>query len=400
MAGRRSIDKAERDLAREEAKLARAQQAQAKREAKARERAEANVAKLREKHGRELAKLGAQHERQLGALCKAATGAGRRPPPAPVKPTPKAPAQRQPTALAPISAADLPRDLILRAYTNTSFSGDRRADGERLAYVAQMERLRAAVLDQGGDLDAFEAYRRKWLKGRRELYTRHSGLASAMIVGPARFPAERQRKAHDLYQRKAREFLDWDEKQQRRLLGKMPAVIRSTDAEALPKLREKLDDVQHSRELAKEGNKIIRRRSPDEAKIAALEAIGYDRDIAQRAVTSGVGQVRPGFNLRNLASEAKRIEGRIAEIEAHAEAKARGAFEPYERGGWSVTMDAERVRVRGPKPEDADGRREMSRRFKRRGFVWSRKNSAYQRQANANGWAAARMLVDEITGGA
>ena len=102
--------------------------------------------------------------------------------------------------------------------------------------------------------------------------------------------------------------------------------------------------------------------------------------------------------MANFAGEIRRIKQRIEGLQDLEEKKARGGFEPYKRGPWSIEWDDEdgRVRVTGPKPATREATRQQSAKFKARGFRWSPRNSAYQRQATENAWYAAQNIVDGI----
>lgn len=293
-----------------------------------------------------------------------------------------------------ISVDDLDRDLATRAYAGTSHTPERRAEQERAEYVAYMEKLRGEVLEAGGDLEAFESFRAQWLKRKREQLSRRQGLMSSMIVGPARFPVAQQRKRSDVYDRKQREFAEWTDKQRRRLLGLgKSTAIRSTDDDAIERLQEKLAATEAHREVAKKANALLRKKKlTDAQKRAALADLGLSESTIKTRMRFGP------FIMANISSEARRIEQRIAQLRELAEDKARGRFEAYERGPWTVTWDDEdgRVRVEGPKPATREATRAQSAKFKARGFRWSPRNQAYQRQSTENAWHAARSIVDEL----
>jgi len=150
------------------------------------------------------------------------------------------------------------------------------------------------------------------------------------------------------------------------------------------------------REVAKKANAILRQKKltvPE--KQAALAELGLSEPTITNRLRFGP------FHMANISSEVRRIKQRIAQLRDLAEDKARGEYEAYQRGPWSVTWDDEdgRVRVQGPKPATREATRAMSAKFKARGFRWSPRNQAYQRQATENAWYAARNIVDEITEG-
>ncbi|MCA9663839.1 MAG: hypothetical protein KC486_36270 [Myxococcales bacterium] len=421
----KDICAARRELDREAARIKKQRELLERREAKAREKAGAKAAKLRERHAKEAAKLAERHQRELSRLdtdvkCPPAKPRERSSKKSAKKATAKkatekgdagAAGSRVPTltealaergithrpgkGLSGLALDDLDFQLATRAYAGTSHRPEARAREDQRAYVRAMEELRQQVLDRGGNLEDFEAFRREWLRRSAELLNRRAGLMSSAIVGPARFPAASQRKKSDLYDRKAQEFREWAAKRRRALLGedRSQAAIRSTDDDALDRLREKLAETQRWRQLAKQANVILRRKKwSDEQRLAAWRQLGVPEPEIARLRRSGA------IILPNISSQIRRLEQRIAQLEELAEDKARGRFEPYERGPWRVTWDDEdgRVRVQGPKPKTREATRAQSAKFKARGFRWSPRSSAYQRQATENAWHAARSIVDEL----
>jgi len=172
-------------------------------------------------------------------------------------------------------------------------------------------------------------------------------------------------------------------------------TISSDDPEAIEKLRAKAAEIERSQDLAKAINKAIGRRVEPAAIRLAIEAA---RDAGKLSVSPGMiaklclpdelgNHGIPAYKLRNWASEARRIRGRIAELETKAAAPPR-ADEAF--GGDIVITEADnRVRVLfATKPAPA-----VIALLKSRGFRWSPTASAWQRQATENGWYAAREVA-------
>lgn len=162
-------------------------------------------------------------------------------------------------------------------------------------------------------------------------------------------------------------------------------TVFSDDPEAIDKLREKLGRLNKVRETMRQANAAIRRGGDV---VAALGALGIGEDAARKLLEKDfAGRIGfPDYKLRNTASEAKRIEKRIAELEARASTPA-----PTEVviGDARISEADNRVRIRFPNvPPEA-----TRRALKGAGFRWSPTELAWQRHASNGAWHAATSVL-------
>ncbi len=145
-------------------------------------------------------------------------------------------------------------------------------------------------------------------------------------------------------------------------------AISSDDPDALAKLRAKLVEMEAERERYKVYNRQARKEKREQL---------------------------PAYKLTNLGANIRRVQQRIKELE---QAIDREPPADVERGAWSCTWDRDdnRIRVYSPRPATQDERKERAQMFKSAGFVWSRANSAWQRQATIDGWHKAVALVEKM----
>lgn len=115
------------------------------------------------------------------------------------------------------SAGDLDATIGARAYYAMSHSPDRRAQGDIAAYVAAVnglyaEMLALAVTDvqQRAADEQAQRYRAGYIRHQGIMWAALARCASPMIVGPARFPTDRNRKRMDAHGRRVMEFRAWD----------------------------------------------------------------------------------------------------------------------------------------------------------------------------------------------
>ena len=170
--------------------------------------------------------------------------------------------------------------------------------------------------------------------------------------------------------------------------------ISSDDPDAIQKLRAELAHVEASQERMKAGNKALRTHKALEDQTAALLALGFTHEQAAEAIKpDSCGRVGfPPFTLRNNNANARRIAGRIAELEK------RGQRENVEKegNGYTYREDTKENRVMFVFPGKPD---EATRAvLKRAAFKWSPSRGAWVRQLSPAGLLAAasvRCMLDK-----
>lgn len=100
---------------------------------------------------------------------------------------------------------DLYHDGV-RAYSNTSHTPEERALRDIYEYEEEIQKD-LKILPESYRSDYFNQYKERV----RQLFYKHSGIASAMIVGPARFPAARMERANNAYNSMFQDFRKWRE---------------------------------------------------------------------------------------------------------------------------------------------------------------------------------------------
>ena len=162
-------------------------------------------------------------------------------------------------------------------------------------------------------------------------------------------------------------------------------TVFSDDPEAIDKLKEKLARLNKLRETMRHANAVIRRGSDV---VSALGALGIREETAKQLLEKDfAGRIGfPDYKLRNTASEAKRIEKRIRELEARA---STAAPTDVVIGGGRISEADNRVRVTFPSMPPAA----MRRALKAAGFRWSPTANAWQRHASNGAWYAAKAAL-------
>ena len=162
--------------------------------------------------------------------------------------------------------------------------------------------------------------------------------------------------------------------------------ISSDDPEAVAKLREQLESAKASQDTMKKANAILRKKSADdEQKTRELEALGLSSAMAAQILRDGGF---PRYSLTNNGANMRRIEQRIAELEALAARQDKEIQGP----GYIYREDTEENRLMFIFPGKPDD--ETRAKMKMEGFKWSpsREGKPYVRKMTANALSVARWV--------
>jgi hypothetical protein len=160
-------------------------------------------------------------------------------------------------------------------------------------------------------------------------------------------------------------------------------AISSDDPEAITRLREKLAGIESQRERGRRLNAAYRRGGWEEvAKLAPESVATMRRDFERFSFDAPV----PGYRLKNLGAEARRVAERIAQLEAAA---ARVAPAPETIGDVVISEEENRVQLTFPgKPSEA-----IRAALKGHGFRWAPSVGAWVRMASNTAWYWAREVA-------
>lgn len=211
-----------------------------------------------------------------------------------------------------------------------------------------------------------------------------SRCASPMIAGPARFPAERQRRASERERKISGEMLAYIEhvraamkKQAYYEAHPEARPILSGDSDAVKRLREKLATLEKIQAQMVACNKIIRKQPIDRAALVAI--LGTEERAEEVLKPDYCGRVGfPAFELTNNNAKIKATRERIEQL------SKRKATTPQELtiNGVRVLENTEAMRLQlffngKPAPE-------IITLLKSHAFKWSPSNMAWQRQLTNN----------------
>lgn len=265
-----------------------------------------------------------------------------------------------------------------------------------------------------------ERYRERAERARAESKARSTNahhLARVMNGQPilvGHHSEKRHRRDIDRMDRNIRASIDADSKAahyDRKADGVGRAGISSDDPEAVVKLREKLAEMERSRDAMKRVNaawrKAGRPKAPgltdglgtaagpeDEAKWAKLgELVGEAEAARVLRTMSGDFLHRAPYTyaLSNLGANVKRVRDRLEGLERRDEEPE---AEPIEGAGFTIREDRDENRICFEFPGKPSA--EVRQVLKSQGWRWNRRLVAWTRHLNNAGRASARYVAEKI----
>lgn len=271
------------------------------------------------------------------------------------------------------------REDFYRAYYNTSFTPDVRADQCVRDFSSELEADLVELGDKAGNYaEKYVAHLRKWTAAK-------SRTMSPMITGPANFPAERNRKAFEREHRAWEEFQAWRE----RYFKKVNRVRTKTPEEEIDDALIRLEKERNAHTLMVEANKIHRRKVSDEEKRKAFaEELELSPELVDKLMEPDCFG-RCGFascSLTNSNARIKSLEQKVLTMKARIE--RRDTFEKIEFDGGTIDIENDRVVIR----HDQKPSRDILDSLKANGFRWSPHWKCWCRKHTANALRAAKLV--------
>src|SRR5690606_20702504 len=226
-------------------------------------------------------------------------------------------------------------------------------------------------------IDELERYRRGYVERELELLQATSRTASPMVTGPARFPVDRNRKALERVQRLTREFIQWRDRAIDAMRRKIERAGQE-DIDPLEAARRELAEAEALQEHMKRANAIMRRSGlSDEQKRRAMGEGGIRDDVIEEPFTTArvAGALGSGtYRLENNSARIRRLRQRIEALERRATRTTREIR--FDGGRIVENAEADRLQIFF----DSVPSQEIRNQLKSRGFRWSPREGAWQRQ--------------------
>lgn len=277
-------------------------------------------------------------------------------------------------------------------YEHGSKTAEYRAAVDRC--YAEVDRLPEELKEKGAAMA--DRYARRLAEWYNKQFRIEMMCPSVMISGGSNFPVrkkEKQNAAQDRHYQLYKEIQQIPEKIAGLLRG--TNIIKSSDADALQKLQQKVEKLEAWQAEMKEANAYYRKHKTmkgfkdfsdkrAETLDKAIEESWYKKPFAP-------------FELTNNNAKIKNTKARIVEIERLKKEAAEAAEQPEsekETTLFKIVENAEIMRLQvifDGKP-NAEARQIM----KSNGFRWSPSNSAWQRQLTDNARYAVKRVQEQL----
>lgn len=300
---------------------------------------------------------------------------------------------------------DIDQDLARRAFCNTSQWPEVRGEDFRRGYAEITHEVKQFIEDHAktpeqklAALVIFEDFRARHLALSVAYLHSHSRCASTFITGGSNFPVRQQEKRHRACDNHLRRLVEFQQNTKDVVLKKLDRALTPEDRAA---------------QAAEDVAETLRYRVTDCA--ATIKAIkdgkmpGFDpqsfrsnlQGVIERAWANGHTEAA-----RNALDEAKNLQRQLGitifaarnrvwkAAEITAPGREQGEAREYEINGVTVEEDPTDNRLRlhfDGKPGES-----MRAALKSRGFKWSPRNQAWQRQLTNNARMAARQILKDM----
>ncbi len=301
-------------------------------------------------------------------------------------------------------AADIPRDLALRAWNFSSHSPKRRGED----FLREYDETIAGLYQRAGDSPSAEVVeildkQRAKIRAASLVYLNAvSRSASWNVTGRSGLNVRQYNKRNDTMTNKLRVLMDTIDNAKKNLdrvidRVQQQSAIEEAGGEA-ELIQQELDAMIAQRDRMKLINKIARRKISEQDKIDQMIAAGVEPGTARSAAKS----TRPflAYQFTNLGGRIKTREKQIKQIradEARAEARAEeGDPEeiPFSHNGLTGTVEIDTIdnRIRLHLTEKTS-KKTLREKSWFGGWNFSRLNSAWQAKITDNALQATRQLT-------
>lgn len=298
--------------------------------------------------------------------------------------------------------SDVPERLAYAAHSGTSWVPEKRAVTTREEYAQDLVSIYESIKDKhvktNADEDILEAYFPRFRDGYKKRYLAYlnsrSRIVSWGICGPSNFPVRRMEKRNMVANKRLNEFLDFRKRGQGAIVKALHPEwrpIMTGDADAIDRLREKLEEAEALQARMKAANAALRKYKKDgiERQVMAIMEVGLPASVAWELLNPDfMGNV--GFARFQLTNNGARIRDMTARIEFLKRNQAKPVTEA-KGDGVRIEDDppANRIRLFF----DSKPAYDIRSKLKANGFRWAPSNGAWQAYRNDRSMTLARSMI-------
>lgn len=281
------------------------------------------------------------------------------------------------------------REQAYRAYSNISFSPEKRAESIINDYSAELDE----------DLIEIEKVAPHYVEKYKEKYTQlishwlrsKSNCISSMITGPANFPVRRAEKANRNEENRYKDFRDWRDKIFLSFKRQAKKKAIEDAGGELEINKSKLADLLVYQEYMKRINKAHAAYVKKPNSILEANLTEDEKDYVIKWFPKPSYYTKPfqQFQLTNNLAKIKNTQARIAELEKKAYL-ANQEVKEYEVPGGKLILNYKDDRIQifnESKPDQS-----VINSYKSHGLRWSPYNKCWQRQITNNALYSMQLL--------
>ena len=275
----------------------------------------------------------------------------------------------------------------IAAHRNTSFSPEKRGQDMIKDYGQHLQEDTQELHNAGIEEATVENYKVRYENLFRAYLAAKSRCISWMITGPANFPTRRAEKANRSEESHYQLWQVWRQKAKKSIIRK--AQPKKTYLSEIDRYKSELESMQRNHELMKQGNQRIAKAVKEKGDISDYLMTTFD--IAPHMID---WHMKFGFGLKNNLANMKRVEQRIKELEVKETSRNNDTDKSYRFDSGEVVFNYEADRLQiifVSKPDET-----LRTTLKKRGFKWSPKYSAWQRQLTQNAMNVAAELFKKV----
>ena len=274
-----------------------------------------------------------------------------------------------------------------REYKAGTATAEYKSMVDKAVEIAAKQKLHTDPLHHDKIDRYLERYCRKLAENMNKSYSIEARVPSIMIAGPSRFPVRAKEKQNSA---RAKNMEEWRDIQG--YLDKIQSVgmggISADEPDAKKKLEDKLKSLEANQEYMKAVNVYFRKHGTCVGFPDMDEHTARKLDVNVKNGYSWEKQPFPAYALQNNNQNIHATKKRIAQLEKNESLQAGTAWS-FEGGEVFFNKENNRVQILYEgKPDEA-----TRTNLKSRGFRWSPKEKAWQRQLNNNGIYAAKQVT-------
>ena len=264
---------------------------------------------------------------------------------------------------------------------------------EEATQIATKQKARIDLMYHDKIDRLLDIYARKLAANMNHSFEIETRMPSILIAVPQNFSARKKEKQNSARRKNIEE---WREIQG--LLDKIRGTgmggISADDPNAISKLQDKLTQLEKSQETMKAINTYYYKNKT----LDGCPDLTFDQKEKLKANMSRDWRPDPkpyeSYSLTNNSANMRRIRSRIDDLEKR---KTELASDGWDFPGGKVVMNQQENRVQILFEEKPD--EEKRKQLKSNGFRWAPSKKAWQRQLNANGIYAAKIVTGQIKDG-